>query len=386
MAGFSALGLAVLCAGLPLSGQTPAARTYTIYTFAGNGSAGFSGDGGSAEAAQINNPWGLAFNSAGDLVFSDQMNQRIRKVAPGGTISLVGGDGTATFGGDGGAATSAKFNYPTGLAFNSSGALYFADTVNHRVRSISSSGTVAAFAGTGEAGSTGDDAAATAAQLNYPTAVAVDSAGRVLIADTYNHKIRVVATDGKITTLAGTGAPGFVGDGGEAKSAKLRYPQGLVLDSAGRIYISDTFNHRIRMIDTDGKISTIAGNGIAGYSGDGGPATKASLFYPKGLAIDAGGNLIVADSFNGRIRAVSPDGSIRTIAGNGLFGDRGDWGPAARAWFRFPTAVAVDAAGNIYVSDTQNNRIRVLRPDPLPGDGGEIPTEAGEEIITNPEN
>jgi sugar lactone lactonase YvrE len=369
-----------------LFGQSPAPRTYTIYTFAGNGSAGFSGDGGAADAAQVNNPWGLVFDSSGNLYIADQMNQRIRKVAPGGTISLVGGDGTASFGGDGSAATSAKFNYPTGLAVSSSGTLYFADTVNHRVRSISSSGTVAAFAGTGEAGSTGDDAAATEALLNYPTAVAVESSGRVLIADTYGHRIRAVATDGKITSIVGTGTAGFAGDGDAATSAKLRYPQGLVLDSEGRIYISDTFNHRIRRVDTDGTISTIAGNGVAGFSGDGGPATKASLFYPKGLAFDSDGNLIIADCFNGRVRVVTPGGEIRTIAGNGLFGDRGDWGPAAKAWFRFPSAVAVDAAGNIYVADTQNNRVRILRPDPLPGDGGEIPTEAGEEIVTNPEN
>lgn len=378
--------LAGAVSGAAVCAQSADARTYTITPFAGSGSPGFSGDGSNAEGAQVNNAWGLAFDSSGNLYVADQINHRIRRITPSGTISTIAGNGTASFGGDGNAATNASMNYPSGLAVAPNGNVYIADTVNHRIRMVATGGNISTVAGMGEAGSTGDGAPAMEAKLNYPTAVVVDAAGRVLIADTYNHKIRAITSDGNISTIAGTGTAGVSGDGGAATAAKLNYPQGLALDAAGRIYIADTFNQRIRRIDTDGTITTVAGNGEPGFGGDGDLAAKAQLFYPKGIAVDSEGNLIIADCFNSRVRMVSPEGIIRTIAGNGLFGDRGDWGPALRARLRFPAGVAVDSSGRVYVADTQNNKIRLLIPDLPIGDGGDIPTESTGDTSTGSEN
>jgi uncharacterized protein (TIGR03437 family) len=336
---------------------------YYITTVVGVGSAGMSGDGGAGVSAQLQSPASVAGDEFGNLYVADTFNDRIRKVTPDGAIAtFAGGAGTGYSSGDGGAATSAGLSHPNGVALDRSGTPYIADTVGNTVRKVSAGGTITRVAGTGAAGFSGDGGAAADAALNTPIGVALDAAGNLYIADTMNQRIRRVGTDGKITTVAGNGSAGFYGDGGAATDASLNRPQQVTLDSGGNLYIADTFNHRIRKVTPDGAIRTIAGNGIARDSGDGGPATAASLNYPKGIAIDASGNLFIADCFNGRIRLVTEDGRISTVAGNGALGYGGDGGKAIGAKLQFPSGVAVGMLGNIYVADTGNHRIRLLAP------------------------
>jgi trimeric autotransporter adhesin len=342
--------------------QAQAPGTYTISTVAGTGVAGWDGDAGQGTAALINNPFYIALDGSGNLFIADQFNNRIRKLATDGTITTVAGTGTASFSGDGAAATSAAIHDPCGIVLDSSGNIYFSDTFNAVVRKITTSGIISTIAGTGTPSSTGDGGAATSATLNRPIGLALDSAGRLYIADTASSNIRMVAADGIISTVAGTGVVGSVGDGGPAASALLNRPQGVAFDAAGNLYIADTANHLIRKVTTDGNITTVAGNGKSGFSGDGGLATQASLWYPKGLLVDAAGNLLIADSFNSRIRVVAPNGIITTLAGSGLIGDQGDAGPALQARLRFPSSVALAPSGELYIADTQNSRIRLLTP------------------------
>jgi sugar lactone lactonase YvrE len=280
-------------------------------------------------------------------------------------ISTVAGTDHDGFGGDGGAATSAQLNYPHGVAMDSAGNFYIADTNNNRIRKVSTSGTITAFAGTGSFGYYGDGGAATAAQLNGPYSVVVDSAGNLYIAEPGNNRIRKVSTTGTITTIAGTGYSGFSGDGGDAASAQLYYPEGVAVDAGGNLYIADTYNNRIRKVSGNGTISTFAGTGTFGFSGDGVAATVANLYIPTGVAVDAAGNLYIAEAGNHRIRKVSTAGIITSIAGRGPSAAgtfSGNDGLATSAQLYSPTSVAVDTSGNIYFVDARNNRIRKLTP------------------------
>src|SRR5271157_2356151 len=331
---------------------------------AGNGIDGFSGDGGPATGASLNHPLGVAVDSVGNLYIADSDNERIRKVS-GGTITTVAGNGTSGYSGDGGPATSASLWGPSGVAVDSAGNLYIGDMVNNRIRKVSG-GTITTVAGNGTSGHSGDGGPATSASLYYPWGVAVDLAGNLYIADTYNAVIRKVS-GGTITTVAG-GGNGQLGDGGPATSASLNYPTGVALDSAGNLYIADADTQRIRKV-SGGTITTVAGNGTYGFSGDGGPATSASLGGPRGVAVDSAGNLYMAELYNMRIRQVS-GGTIKTFAGNGAFRYSGDGGPAASASLNYPTGVALDSAGNLYIADSSNNRIRGVA-------GGTITTIAG---------
>jgi uncharacterized protein (TIGR03437 family) len=356
-----------LCAVLtPALSLAQAIQGYTINTFAGIGTSGYAGDGGSASAAQFNLPCGLALDSSGNLYIGDSLNSRVRKIDAGGNISTVAGNGTKGYFGDTGAATSGGISYPCKVAVDRSGNLYIADASNHAVRKVSSSGTLTTFAGGHDPGFSGDGGKATDAHVNYVGGVAVDSLGNVYLSDSNNHRIRKVTTDGMINTIAGTGSQGLVGDGGPATSAWLNYPLGLAVDSSNNLYIADTFNHAVRKITSDGTITTIAGTGLNGFSGDGGPATKAQLNYPKDIAVGPDGVVYIADTLNNRIRAVSPNGTISTIAGGGYFGDGGDGGPALAALLRFPSGIAADNSGRVYLADTQNYKIKLLTPNAPP--------------------
>jgi uncharacterized protein (TIGR03437 family) len=329
-----------------------------ITTVAGDGTVGFSGDNGPATSAQLADPWSVAVDSAGNLYIADYGNNRIRKVS-NGVIATVAGNGTRGSLGDNGPATSAQFYGPAGLAVDSLGNLYIADYGNNRIRKLSN-GVIATVAGGGA--SLGDNGPATSAQLALPYGIAVDSGGNLYVADWGNNRIRKVS-NGVITTVAGTGTRGFGGDNGLATGAQLANPQGVAVDSAGNLYIADFGNASIRKV-SNGIITTVAGNGTPGFSGDNGPATSAQLYLPYGVAVDSAGNLYIGDSGNNRVRKVS-NGVIATVAGNGTFGFSGDNGPATSAQLANPYGVAIDSAGNLYIGDSGNSRIRVSAPLPI---------------------
>jgi sugar lactone lactonase YvrE len=334
------------------------AQSGIITTVAGNGIPGFSGDGGPASAAKLSLPGGVAVDSAGNLFFSDINNNRVRMVTSGGVISTVAGNGSQGFSGDGGSASSAQLNNQTGIAVDSSGDLFIADINNNRVRKVTPAGVINTVAGNGTPGFSGDGGPASSAQLSSPTGVAVDSEGNLFITDKSNNRIRKVTPAGVINTVAGNGSKGFSGDGGPASSASLSFPHSLTVDSAGNLFFTDLQNNRVRKVTPAGIISTVAGNGTPGFSGDGGPASAASLSYPTGIAVDSAGNLFIADQGNQRIRKVTSGGVISSAAGNGTQGFSGDGGPASAAQVNSPTGVAVDSEGNLFFADFYNNRIR----------------------------
>jgi uncharacterized protein (TIGR03437 family) len=329
-----------------------------INTVVGNGSLGFKGDGSAANAAILNQPTGIALDPSGNLYIADSENYRIRKAASGGgsgAISTIAGNGGVSYSGDGGQATKAQLNSPLGVAADSSGNLYIADTANNVVRKVTAAGAISTLAGNGTLGSGGDGSAATSAQLNAPQGVAVDASGSVYIADTGNARIRKVSTTGAISTYAGSGTAGFAGDGAAATSAQLNLPIGLAFDSAGNLFIADYGNNVVRKVAAaGGVITTVAGNTVQSYGGDGQAATKASLNGPQAVAVDNGGNLYIADSQNNRIRVVTPAGSISTVAGTGLPGYTGDGHQATSAQIVSPSGLAVDYSGAVYITDSSS--------------------------------
>jgi uncharacterized protein (TIGR03437 family) len=351
----------LLAGAILAAAQSYAQPVYTISTVAGNGTHGFEGDGGQGTSAALNYPQDLALGADGNIYIADCFNQRIRRMSADGTITTVSGNGNMGYSGDGGAATSATFRNPCAIALDSSGAIYVADADNHAVRKISGSN-ISSLAGNGSSGFSGDNAAAKDALLNVPLGMAIDSSGNLYFADALNNRIRKIAADGKVSTVAG-GAAGYMGDGGAAVEARLAAPRDVALDSGGNLYIADTFNHRIRKIAPDGTITTVAGGAGRGFQGDGGKAIDAMLNYPQGVAVDAGGNIFIADTGNNRIRVVMEGGTIFTIAGRGSFGDTGDGGPAKNAQLRFPSGITVDASGNVWITDDQNSRVRKLTRD-----------------------
>jgi uncharacterized repeat protein (TIGR01451 family) len=339
----------------------------TITTIAGNGTDGsgiYNGDGGEAFFASLA-PVGVAADPGGNLYVADSYNCRIRRISAG-IIATAAGGGS----GDGAAAPMAMFSSPGWVAKDKLGNVYISDLPTGRVHQITPSGSISTVAGTGVPGYSGDYGPATSAQLNGPTGLAVDSSGALYIADLGNNRVRKVY-EGTITTIAGTGVPGYSGDGIPASGAQVWLPQGLATDSFGNLYIADSGNSRIRKVAPGGNISTVAGNGIPGYSSDNVPATSAQLNYPSGVAVDSLGNLYIADEGNDRIRKVAVNGTITTIAGTGATGYYGDGGPATAALLNAPVSVAVDAAGNVYIADSYNYVIRVVTP------GGIIATIAG---------
>ncbi len=331
-----------------------------ITTLAGAGSYGFSGDGGAANAAQVNTPYSVAVDGSGNVYFVDLFNARIRMVSASGIVTTVAGNGATHYSGDGGAAQNALLNAPSAVAYSSTG-VYVADTNNQRIRQIGPSGSITTIAGSGTPGFAGDGGPAASAQVSFPFALAVDASGFLYIADTGNQRVRKIV-NGTINTVAGNGNTGYTGDGGQATAATFASPAGLAVDSAGDIYISDYGNNVVRKVSVTGVISTVAGNGSPGYSGDGGQAISAQLTGPLGLALDAAGNLYIADSGNHVIRIVAPGGKIGTFAGTGVLGDANDGGPAANAQLASPAGLAFDSSGNLYIADSGANRVRLVTP------------------------
>jgi trimeric autotransporter adhesin len=387
-----------------------------IYTVAGDGHQGSSGDGGPATAAELGGPSDVVVDGSGNLVIADNYNGKIRVVAEAngtfygkpmtaGNIYAVAGDGTQGFSGDGHAATAAELNLPLGAVVDGAGNLAIADTGNNRVRVVAAStgtfygqpmtsGDIYTVAGNGSAGFGGDGGLAGAAELSGPAGVAVDGTGGLVIADTGNNRIRLVAvttgtayrramTAGHIYTVAGDGTPGFSGEGGPATHAELDTPYGIAVDRAGNTLVADTRNNRVRVAAattgtfygramTAGHIYTVAGDGTSGFSGDGGPGTRAELDFPEAVVSDGAGNLVIADAANERIRVVAGStgtfygqamtaGNIYTVAGvSSLGGFGGDGGPATQASLYYPRALAMDLAGNMLIADSFNMRIRVV--------------------------
>ncbi len=356
-ASLDVLSVAVDAAGTPYFSEQGGNRIRKvpqngiIGTAAGNGTLGKSGDGGVATSAQVSRPYGVAFDKTGNLYIADPVYGAIRRVTPDGIIST--------------AFQMPNSGAPTGLAVDSAGNLYIADQWNSLVLKVSPGGTVINLAGTGTAGFSGDGGPAASAQLNAPRGVAVDAGGNLYIADALNNRIRKVSSDGIITTLAGNGSLGYSGDGGLAVNAQLSGPRGLAVDGNGNLFIADFDNNTVRKISASGIITTVAGNGVAGFSGDGFAATKAQLNGPWGVAVDHAGNLFIADSANNRVRKVSSSGIISTVAGNGTAPEPsfnpmpvGDGGPAISSELSSPLGVTVDASGNLYIADSGDNVVR----------------------------
>jgi len=333
-------------------------RGALIATVAGNGAPGYSGDGGPAANAQLNWPRDVWQGSDGSLYIADTMNHCIRRVSLDGTISTVVGTGTPGYSRDGSLATRARLNAPRDVEVGPDGSLYITDTSNHCVRKVRLDGTITTVAGTGASGYSGDGEPGTRAQLAWPQDVALATDGTLYFTDTGNHRIRKLSLDGTISTVAGTGVAGYSGDTGPAVRARLARPRGVFVGAAGCLYIGDTENHRIRKVTADGTISTVAGTGTEGYSGDGGPAASAHLAWPRGVAVGPDDRMYIADCGNSVIREVTPDGTIATLAGTGTEGYSGDGGRASSAELADPHGLMLGPDGTLYVAEPRNHCIR----------------------------
>ena len=372
-------GLAVDASGIVYITDIIDFRVYKVdasgalTTIAGLGVGDYSGDGGPATKVKLGHPENLAVDGTGNVYIQDF--SRIRKVDTSGIIDTIAGGREKGVGGDGGPAAGTFLDQPRGVAVDATGNIYIAEWGRHRIRKVDTLGVIHTIAGLGESGFSGDGGPATSAMLAFPLGVAVDAVGNVYIADALNHRIRRIDILGVIETIAGSGdgvseenfTGDYGGDSGPATGALLARPGDIAVDDMGNVYIADAFNHRIRKVDASGIIDTIAGTGERGFGGDGGPATSALLAFPQGVATDGAGNLYIADAGNNRIRKVDSTGTITTIAGTGGIGFDGsgfggDGGSATSALLASPGGVALDSAGNLYIADTGNHRIRKLTP------------------------
>jgi hypothetical protein len=378
-----------------------------ISTFAGTGAAGMGGDGGAAGAAALNQPEDVAWLADGSVLVADTLNHRVRRIWPSGIIATVAGSGTPGFSGDGGPATSARLTRPSDVEPTADGGFLIADRGNRRVRKVSAGGTIVTVAGTGVAGASGDGGPATSARLDEPTAVATMPDGGYLIADAGSDRVRAVTQGGTISTAAGGAGgggggdddddddededdgPGGTGDGGPATSARLLAPAGVAAAPGGGFLISESEGHRVRLVSPAGTITSVAGTGTSGFSGDGGAGTSAQLFRPARISATPDGGFLVADSGNGRVRKVSAQGSIATVAG-GEPGFDGDGGPAALARLDRPHAAVTGPGGAVAIADAGNNRLRLMQdaplagfepPPPVGGSAGGPPTSARSRVV-----
>src|SRR5215204_7037725 len=357
--------LAASACGGGSSARDGSEKAATIKTVAGDGGSQL-GDGGPATKAAFCGTSDVTLDASGNMYIADggiycsgPGGHTVRKVDPHGTITTVAGTGEPGFSGDGGPATKARLNVPFAVAVDREGNLYITDEGNYRIRKVDKEGIITTFAGTGEDRHSGDGGPATSAQLRDPGGLAFDAAGNLYVADYTS--VRKIDPSGTITTVAGSGQLGFSGDGGPATEAKLT-AYDVALDHKGNIYICDLENQRIRKVDRDGIIHTVAGSGKKGYSGDGAPATKAALKDPWGVAVDREGNVYIADHHNRVVRRVDPKGKITTIAGTGEAGFNREEGSATKVMLHDPIGLFVDDdTGVLYIADTLNARIRAVR-------------------------
>ena len=375
------LAVGTVAVALTLTGSlhAVAAEADGVRTVAGVSPGGYSGDGGPATEAQMHEPRMVTFAADGTMYIADTFNQLIRQVSPSGTITTLAGKHTGfvprdeadcvpNFSGEGGPATDATLSCPHSIAVDplGTGDVYIADSANHVIRKVDTSGVITSVVGQGgKAGKDGDGGPAASATIQGPKGIVFDKAGNLLIADSQNDRIRRVdRATGVITTVAGTGTTGSSGDGGPATAAELSEPRTIALGPDGSLYIAEPKANRVRRVDPAGIITTFAGTGSTGYAGDGGPANAARLDLPRGVAADQSGNVFIADSMNQRIRMVDPSGTITTVAGRGkacYFSPSntcGDGGPPLEAGFATPRAVEVDPSGVLFVTDTFNERVR----------------------------
>ena len=333
-----------------------------IHTIAGADYQHSIGDGGSATGAVLNLPSGVAVDAIGNLYIADPGTERVRRVGPTGTIATAAGTGPQMPGPDGAVATATTLMNPMGVGADLFGNLLVVETGAHRVRQVTPDGRIWTILGTGVAGLGPENLPAMQTQLRSPRGICLDRAGDLYVVDTANHRVLRSPPGVLVSTAAGNGAPGGAGDGGLARLAQLDQPSACTLDSAGNLYIADTYNHRIRKVGADGIIHTVAGSGAAGYGGDEAPATAASLNAPRGVAADDNGNIYISDTGNNAIRQVTIDGAIHTIAGGTAAGFSGDGGPATAALLNTPGPILLDGSGDLYFADTNNNRVRRLVP------------------------
>ena len=330
-----------------------------IFTFAGTGAAGFGGDGGPATSAALQQPMAVAWLGDGSVLVADFGNHRIRRISPSGQISTVAGTGAAGYSGDGGAATSARLSWPIDVEPTADGGFLIADLGNKRIRRVSAAGVITTVAGTGQGGSQGDGGPATSARLGSPTGIAVTADGGFLVADANSDRVRRVSPDGTITTVA----------------AQLNVPVGVAALPDGGFLVAEYAGHQVRRVSAAGLITRVAGTGTAGFSGDGGAATAARLNNPVGVSATADGGFLIGDSLNGRVRKVSADGTIATVAGTDGRGYSGDGGPSGLAQLRSPSAAVENANGAIVIADSEDNRLRLVEGSPSAG-GPVPPAEA----------
>lgn len=332
-----------------------------ITTIAGKDPHGYSGDNGPATNAQLAAPYRICQDHNGNIYIADAANARIRKISKAtGIITTIAGTGVWGFGGDGGDALSAKLSAPQAVTLDNNDNIYICDGLNHRIRKVAAlTGIITTIAGTGTGGANGDGGLAINAELNQPGGVFVDKNDDIYVADWGNNKVRKISqSTGIITTIVGDGGGGHSGDGGPAIAAQVYRPVDVHADTSGNILIAEQYSHVVRKINTSGIITTIAGNGVSGYSGDYGQATNARLAKPTGLFVDKLNNIYVAEYNNGTVRKIdAATGMITTVAGIGITGFSGDGGPATNAKL-FCSDVLVDQYDNLIIADYENNRIR----------------------------
>jgi sugar lactone lactonase YvrE len=354
----------VLCASTQATAETPQESfpRFTITTVAGTGVRGMTGDEGLATQARIERPTAVALDSLGYLYIADEQNHRIRAVTPEGIIRTIMGTGR-TKGHDLNLdlpAAETDLSSAYGIATDQEDNLYVLSRGHSKIFKLGDDGIARRIVGSGQRGFAGDEGSALKAMVDNPNHLVVDGEGNLFIADTGNHRIRKVSTDGIITTIGGTGAVGFSGDGGPAGEAQLAAPSAIAIDESGNLFIADFHNHRIRKISTDGIITSIAGTGRSGYNGDGKPALECQIGEPCGVAVDRDGYVYIGDQVNNRVRVVTPSGMMHTVAGTGVRGHSGDGGPAELAQTSNPDIIALDDEGNLYLPDHLNCVVRKL--------------------------